>query len=364
MRPRFLGFALVVAALLGGCVLATPTSTPAPRSTPTPTPPPTTATPSSPVGQLPSLADIVERVEPAVVQVVAEVLVGRDFFGNPIFRPATGSGVIFDPRGYILTNNHVVEGSRSISVTLADGRTLDATLVGRDDLTDLAVLELSDGELPTAPLGDSTILRVGDWVIAIGHALALGGEPTVTLGVVSAKGRSIPVDGGITLNNLIQTDATINPGNSGGPLLNLAGEVIGINTAKISGGNFEGIGFAVATEIAIPVSQQILAHGRVPWPWFGIILEDVTVDLAMEMGLEVNRGILIRQVVQGSPAWRAGLQVGDVMLALDGQEVARFSDLQRLLLREYQPGDEAVVTVNRAGREQDFTIVFAERPTG
>ncbi|MFH1485085.1 MAG: trypsin-like peptidase domain-containing protein, partial [Chloroflexota bacterium] len=210
--------------------VAAPTPTPAPFNTPTMIPP---AKAAPAIASLPSITDAVDTIRPAVVFITVRTL-SLDFFLQPVPQQGAGTGVIFDAKGYILTNNHVVENARQIKVSLPDGRAFDAELVGRDPPTDLAILKIAADALPLARFGDSQKLRIGDWVVAIGNALALEGGPTVTVGVVSAMGRSIDGNTG-TLHDLIQTDAAINPGNSGGPLVNLKGEVVGINTAIIQG---------------------------------------------------------------------------------------------------------------------------------
>ena len=221
----------------------------------------TSLAPTDPVGAylsisaLPSIADLVEQVMPAVVSVEVETIV-RGFFGSRRVR-GSGSGVIFSEDGYIITNNHVVANAISIQVTLADGRDMKAELIGTHGDSDLAVIRVEAQGLFAAPLEDDAELRVGDWVVAIGNALGLPGGHTVTLGVVSALGRSLPT-GEVTLTDLIQTDAVINPGNSGGPLINLEGHVVGINTAILRGDSVDGIGFAVGMGTAIPVIQQLI----------------------------------------------------------------------------------------------------------
>ena len=210
---------------------------------------------SLPIVALPSIADLVEQVKPSVVSIDVESRV-MTFFGTRI-STGSGSGVIFREDGYILTNNHVIEDAYRVAVTLSDGRTLGARLIGTDPSNDLAVIKVDAEDLMAAPLADNSGLRVGDWVVAIGNALDLSGEHSVTLGVVSALGRSLSGQGG-GLADLIQTDAVINPGNSGGPLIDLKGEVVGINTAVLRGSSVDGIGFAVSTDTVIPVINRLL----------------------------------------------------------------------------------------------------------
>ena len=308
---------------------------------------------------------MVERVRPAVVSVVARVLV-RDFFGRVGERPQNGSGVIYDPRGFILTNNHVVEGAKSVTVTLNDGRQFEAEIVGADALTDLAVLKIGDEEFPTVPLGDASAVRVGNWVIAIGNALALPGGPTVTVGVISALDRVFQVRPDLQLYGLIQTDASINPGNSGGPLLNLDGEVVGINTAvardDLSGRDVEGIGFAVGMDTAIPVVKQLMEKGSVEWAYLGVLLQNLDPQLAAEVGLPIRGGVMISQIVRGSPVWEAGARAGDVILTFGGEKVSTVQELIFRLRFSHTAGERVEVRIFRDGREVTLQVTLGERP--
>lgn len=351
---------------------ATPDST-APTSansllTPAPTPAPT-APPRSLAFQLPNVADTVERVRPAVVSVVAE-FVGRDFYGNLQSSFSSGTGVIFDSSGLVLTNSHVIKGASAVTITLDDGTQLEAQIKGADRLSDLAVLQLPEGEYPFVPLGTDVPLRVGDWVIAIGNALALPGDLTVTVGVVSALGRSLDVSQDVTLYDLIQTDAVINPGNSGGPLLTVDGELVGINTAVLRQGGtggrtpVEGIGFAINMETTELVSQQLNDPRlrRVRWAWMGAILGDLIPQVAAEVGLPVREGVVIQDVLTGGPAGRAGIQRGDIILSLDDHKVTTVRELTRLLRQEFQADQEVSVELFRGGSTLTLQMVLGERP--
>ena len=347
--------------------------------TPTPVPPTPTAEATAPVtlspvaidqptSALPTVADVVAEVEPAVVSILVEST-AVDFFGRSRRSSGSGSGVIFREDGYILTNNHVVQDADSITVVFSDGREREGEIVGTDLRTDLAVVRVDERGLPTAPLADPSKLRVGDWVIAIGNALGLRGSPTVTLGIVSALQRSIPRgSGNVTLFDLIQTDAAINPGNSGGPLVNLLGEVVGINTAVLrgtdntTGTEAQGIGFAVSMETAIPVADELVDNGRVVWPWLGVSVADVNPAVASEMGLTSRSGVVINSIEAGAPAQQAGLEPEDVIVALGGQPVTNLRDLQRILRIDYEPGDELTVTAVRDGRERGFQVTLGESP--
>ena len=341
-----------------------------------PTAPAATATPlSASTGQstpavaatgLPDIVAVAAKVRPAVVFIAVESTVSRAF-GQPRLVQGAGTGVIFDARGYIITNNHVVENARSIKVGLTDSRTFDATLVGRDPRTDLAVIKIEGDNFPTAKLGDSEKLRVGDWVVAIGNALALPGGPTVTAGVVSALGRIVDVGGDSALYDMIQTDAAINPGNSGGPLVNIAGEVVGINTLVAGeaepGLQAQGIGFAVSTYTVIPIVEQLMTSGLVIWPHLGISILDVTPAVVSQFNLTTKEGVYVGQVTVGGPAAKGDMKDGDVIIKFDGTKVASARELQRLT-RQKKVGDKVAVVVVRDGKEITLTITLEEQPRG
>ena len=339
------------------------------RSTPTLESKPDPTSPSSAVGpaamlQLPDIAAVVEMTRPAVVSVVGDVP-GRDYFGRVVPNSQSGSGVIFDPKGYILTNNHIVENTDTITVTLDDGRQFEAEALGTDRLTDLAVLKINGAEFPSVPLADPAKVRVGEWVIAIGNALALNGGPTVTVGVVSGLDREFSVSADSQLYGLVQTDASINPGNSGGPLLNLRGEVVGINTAVARvdriGRGIEGIGFAVGMDTATPVARQLIENGEVRWAWLGVLISELDSEMAAQVGVEVREGVFIADVVEGGPAMKAGLRAGDVLVSLEGHKVATTRDLIELLRYEHGVGDEIELGVTRDGKEITLKATLGER---
>ena len=383
MRPRpvgvrapakaalFLAGLLVAMVALAACTGTDPTPTATVTPTPTTTQPPTpTVTPDVPVSGLPDIASVVEQVAPSVVSVVTTIR-QRDMFGRVRDATSSGSGVIFDERGYILTNNHVVEGGTEVAVVFADdpSRVWPVEVVGTDSLTDLAVLLLDPAQVPyelvITPLRDAEELRVGEWVIAIGNPLGPAFAGTVTVGVVSGTGRFLDLGGEEGLHDLIQTDAVINPGNSGGPLLNLQGEVIGINTAvirgRLAGGQeAEGIGFAVSTSTAIPVAEQLIANGEVIWPGLGIRVQDVTLSMAIEEGLASNRGVLVVSTAPGGPADVARVQDLDIIVALDDTPVEDVTGLQRLFRTQYSIGDAVDVEVLRNG-ERLTIVVTLER---
>jgi len=292
----------------------------------------------------------------------------RDFFGPEFFerffrdRPprenvrAAGSGVILDPRGYILTNNHVVENAAEIQVRLSDQRKFPARLVGRDPKTDLAVLKIDASRpLPVAELGDSDRLRIGQWAIAIGNPFGL--DRTVTLGIISATGRRRL--GVSQFENFIQTDASINPGNSGGPLLNLDGKVIGINSAIVSTG--QGIGFSIPINMAKEVMGQLIEKGRVVRGWLGIVIQDLSDELAPGFGVAPRSGVLVSDVMKDSPAETAGVRAGDIIVEFGGQPIRELPELQRRVAA-VPPGQAVPLTVLRDKKPTRLTVKIGEMP--
>ena len=271
---------------------------------------------------------------------------------------AAGSGVVVDPRGYILTNNHVVENATEIEVRLSDGRRFKAALVGRDGRTDLAVLKIENpaGPLPVADLGDSDRLRVGQWAIAIGNPFGL--DRTVTVGIISATGRTHV--GVAAYEAFIQTDASINPGNSGGPLLNLDGRVVGINTAIVSSG--QGIGFAIPINLARDIMTQLIARGKVVRGWLGVAIQDLSPELAAGFGVKEDAGVLVADVMKDGPAAAAGLQPGDVIVEFGGAAIKDVPDLQKRVAA-VEPGRVAPVTVMREKRTVTLSVKIGEQPS-
>jgi len=270
-------------------------------------------------------------------------------------RPSLGSGFIINSTGYIVTNNHVVEGASEIKVTLASKEEFDAKLVGRDPKTDLALIKVtSDKPLPTVPFGNSEGLEVGEWVLAIGNPFGLG--HTVTSGIVSAKGRII---GAGPYDDFIQTDASINPGNSGGPLFNMRGQVIGINTAIISGG--QGIGFAIPINLAKEVFLQLHEKGNVTRGWLGVAIQGISPDLLKALSLEDTHGALVADVMSDGPAAKAGFQRGDVIVGLNGQKVQDSTELPRMVAA-MAPGTKATVEVMRSGKKMSIPVTLGTLP--
>jgi Do/DeqQ family serine protease len=323
---------------------------------------------------LPSLAPMLEKTIPAVVNIATQgrVRAQNPLMEDPFFRrffnmpdapqerrtTSAGSGVIVDAkRGYVLTNAHVVRNAEQIEITLIDGRTLEAELVGTDSEVDLAVLKVPAEDLVQMEIADSSTLRVGDFVVAIGNPFSLG--HTVTSGIVSALGRTgLRMDG---YENYIQTDASINPGNSGGALVNLRGQLVGINTAIIApaGGNV-GIGFAIPTEMVSIIMAQLIEHGEVRRGALGVNIQDLTAELAEAFGVSKDqRGVVITQVVEDSTAQDAGLRAGDVVVAVDGRPVRRVADLRNKVGMS-PVGDRIALTVVRDGKKREITAVIRE----
>ncbi|MFZ0929427.1 MAG: DegQ family serine endoprotease [Syntrophobacteraceae bacterium] len=285
----------------------------------------------------------------------------RDFFNQPWSQQlpqdrtvqGAGSGVIISKDGYILTNNHVVEGAKELTVTLADKDEFKAQVVGRDPKTDIAIIKIDAGEnLPAANIGDSDQIKVGDWVLAIGNPFGLG--DTVTSGIVSAKGRVI---GAGPYDDFIQTDASINPGNSGGPLFNMKGEVIGINTAIIPEG--QGIGFAIPVNTAKSLIPQLEANGEVTRGYLGVNIQSIDPDLAKALKLEQSKGALVAEVVPGGPADKAGIKAGDVIVSFDGKSVHDSHDLPAMVAAA-TIGRQVPITLVRNGKEIKIDAVVAK----
>ncbi len=290
----------------------------------------------------------------------------RRFFGDQFGAPGgpralprrgLGSGFIIDQKGLVLTNNHVVENADKITVKLADEREFSAKIVGRDPRTDIAVIQISDGKgsFAVAPLGDSDSLQVGEWVVAMGSPFGL--DNTLTAGVVSAKGRHI---GAGPYDNFIQTDASINPGNSGGPLVNLRGEVVGINTAIFSraGGNL-GIGFAIPINLAKEILPELIDKGKVTRGWLGVSIQNVTPEIADSLGLEKSRGALVANVFDGSPAAEAGIKTGDVIVEYNGNKIEESNQLPILVART-EVGQTVKAMVVRDKKQIPITVRIAE----
>ena len=338
--------------------------------------------------QLPDFTPLVESASPAVVNISTKQKVPARGAGAhmpdleglpPIFREffehsipgmprgpdrgqqreaqSLGSGFIFSEDGYILTNNHVVADADEIIVRLPDRSELEAKLVGADPRTDVAVLKVEGKDLPTVQLGDSSKLKVGEWVLAIGSPF--GFDHTVTAGIVSATGRSLPNESYVPF---IQTDVAINPGNSGGPLFNLEGEVIGINSQIFTrSGGFMGLSFAIPIDVAMDVANQLRTDGKVSRGWLGVVIQEVNKDLAESFGLERPAGALVAQVMDGGPAAKGGLRVGDVILSLNDESIVMSADLPHLV-GAIKPGSKARLGIVRGGERETLNIVIGALP--
>jgi serine protease Do len=289
--------------------------------------------------------ELVAEVAPAVVSIVVET-VSYNWFWQAVPQTGAGSGIIISSDGYIVTNNHVVEDANKVTVTLSDGRAFDSTVVGADAQTDLAVVKIDASDLAYLHFLSDSLEQLGvlDPVVAVGNALALPGGPTWTTGVVSNLGRSIQENTGVVLSDIIQTDAAINSGNSGGPLLNTAGQVIGINVAIAS--NAENIGFAISTDTAIPVVQSLINEGKVVRPWLGVSVTTVTPTIQQYYDLAVSAGVLIVSVSSGSPADEAGLRAGDVITKMDQEDIGTATELTSAI-SSHEIGDQVEIVYYR-----------------
>jgi S1-C subfamily serine protease len=305
----------------------------------------------------------VEKVRPSVVYISVEYL-QQSFFGN-VLSTKTGSGVVLSPDGYILTNNHVVEDFRGIEVVLPDDAiTHEAELIGADPLSDLAVIKIASEDLPAVEFADTSTLRVGDWVVALGNALGLEGGPSVTIGIVSNLERAFPMgeigQSEAAYYDVIQTDADINQGNSGGPLVNLEGKVVGINTFVIASG-VETAGFAVNASTARKVYEELTEHGRVIRPYMGLQLRTVTPALASQFELPKKSGVVVSFVAEDTPASEAGFEVKDVIVAFEDQPVREAYEITKMLW-QYEVGDSVKMTVWRGNDEREVWMTLGERP--
>lgn len=314
---------------------------------------------SEPAIPLPDFRPVVAGVIPSVVSVTTETVVSG-FFGRQSTEYVAGSGILIDDKGYIVTNNHVVENAQSIYVELADGRIFPANIVGADPVSDLGVIKIDAANLTHVYWGDSSLLSVADWVLAIGNALGEG--ITATEGIVSRLNVSVDIGGGNILYGLIQTTAPVNPGNSGGPLVNMSGEVIGITSVKIVASSVEGIGYAISSDEAKPIIENLIRYGHVTYPWLGVSISTVTPLLATAMNLSVDRGALIVEIVAGNPADTAGLREDDIIIRFGGQEVSDIADLIRAI-RASEIGEEVEIVFVRGEDIKTTSARLVEYPT-
>ena len=328
-----------------------------------------------------SFADIAENVNESVVTITTTNKVTMDEDVQNFYRywgrslpeefesKSLGSGVIVDEdNAYIVTNHHVIFDERNdkpvdqIMVELMDKRVFEATVVGLDQGTDLAVLQIEADNIKAVPIGDSELVRVGEWVLAIGSPFSANLSHTVTAGIISAMGRNNVMRGSDTYQNFIQTDAAINPGNSGGALLNMSGELIGINAAIASGSGRSnaGIGFAIPSSIVTKVMNDLISKGYVVRSFLGIYMQDINEDLYETMGLESRKGTIVSDIVEGSPAEKSGLESGDVIVAFEGKEITNGAALKNLV-SSASPGQKITLTISREGKVQDINVVLEER---
>jgi serine protease Do len=308
-----------------------------------------------------STQELVAEVAPAVVSIVTET-VSYNWFWQAVPQTGAGSGIIISSDGYIVTNNHVVEGAQKVTVTLSDGSAFEATIVGTDAQTDLAVVKINASNLSYLHFLSNSLeqLSVLDSVVAVGNALALPGGPTWTSGVISNLGRSIEENTGVVLNDIIQTDTAINAGNSGGPLLDTAGQVVGINVAIAS--NAENIGFAISTDTAIPVVQSLITEGKVVRPWLGVEVTTVTSTIQQYYNLSVNAGALITSITNNSPANKAGLRAGDVITKMDDEDISTAAELISAI-KSHQIGDQVEIVYYHGNVQQVANATLEESPS-
>jgi len=343
---------------------------------------PSSSSPSSPSS---SFANVFKRVENSVVQITSTrsdpnqvtIINGVPATGRST---ALGSGFVYDNQGHIITNHHVIDGATTADVTFTDGNTYSAKVIGKDPDADIAVLQITDNfseeKVIPLPIANSSNIRTAEPVVAIGNPFGLSG--TITTGIVSAQGRLLPnPDTGFSIPNGIQTDAAINPGNSGGPLLNMQGQVVGMNTAILSGtGGFSGLGFAIPSNIIIRIVPTLIQKGSYDHPWLGISGGSMTADVAQSAGLPVNyKGVVVSSIQSGSPADKAGLKgttrdiigpnthIGDIITAIDGRTVKRIDDIINYIEMHKSVGSNVKLTINRNGQTKDLNAVLQARPS-
>jgi len=364
---RLILIGVLVGLVASGCVRVstTPgeplsTSATAPTTTTLATSPPSTQPPPPQIQGvvLPDVSDLVQQVEGGVVTVTQKRLTIDLFLGRQLSETGTGTGIVIDDQGHILTNFHVVAGADQLTVVGRDAKTRSATVIGAFPENDIAVLRVDETSgLDPLPLGSADAMLVGDPVVAIGNALGLdSSEPTVTTGILSAKNRTINTNTGTTLTGLLQTDAAINPGNSGGPLLNEAGQVIGINTA-IAGGA-QNIGFAIPIDTVLPLVDQVLAG--VGTPYIGISMVENSTDYQQRFGLSTDKGVIVTDVLPAGPADQAGLRPGDILIEVNGEDVAS-ADALADLVKSSTPGDTLTFTVVRGNQQGSVDVTVGER---
>jgi serine protease Do len=366
MKMKLIGLSVMLILILlmaNGCVYVKLNNTP----TPVPTITPSAINPSwtpvivpsgSEVAKYPDFIPVIEMVRPSVVAIDV-MITSFDVLGGKIPQEGAGSGWIIDESGLVVTNNHIVEGADSINVTLENGDSYQATTVRSDPVADIAVVKINAPGLKAVKIGDAKNLKIGQWVLAMGNSLGQG--ISATKGIVSNLGVTIQVSSAEALYNLIQTDAAINPGNSGGPLFNLAGEVVGITSVKVSEVGIEGTGYAISIDEALPIISDLVQVGYYSRPWIGVSLYTVDPIVKMRYSLAVDTGALITRVAKDSPADKIGIVAGDVITAVNGKTVANVNELNKLL-HSYQIGQSVTLTYYHGIAPNTVTITLAPSP--
>ena len=362
MKAKYILASLVILVFLfvgASCASYSATSSPTPTVSPTSS----QSSPQSPVdssnpSSMPDFVSIIAKVRPSVVAITTTVT-GVSFRGRQFSQEGAGSGWVIDKDGLIVTNNHVVEGASSFTVTLDDGRTFSAESIHTDSIADLAVIKINAKDLPALPIGDSSKMQVGQWVVAIGNSLGLG--TSAAKGIVSAVGVSLSTSPGETLYDLIQTDAAINPGNSGGPLVNLLGEIVGINSVKVAQVGVEGMGYAISIKEAKPVIDQLIKNGYVIRPYLGAELYTVDQFVIFRYRLPLDKGVFVTEVASGSPADKAGIKPGDVITAVGDKAVSSAGELVRIL-QSHEVGQQIRVTFYHGSVKNTVTATLTQTP--
>jgi serine protease Do len=366
MKFKLLGLNILLILLLvgmNGCIYFKLDSTPTPVPTVTPTAinadwTPRAVTSGTQISKIPDFIPLIELVRPSVVAIDVTIN-SLDVLGGVIPQEGAGSGWIIDGSGLIVTNNHIVQGANSITITLEDGRSFQASIVRTDPVADIAVVKISASNLTPVKIGDSKELKVGQWVLAMGNSLGQG--ISATKGIVSNLGVTIQVSASEALYNLIQTDAAINPGNSGGPLFNLAGEVVGITSVKVSEVGVEGTGYAISMDEALPIITELVKIGYYSRPWIGVSLYTVDAIVKLRYNLAVDTGTLVTRVAAGSPAEKVGIVSGDVITNLNGKAVSDVNELNKIL-HSFQIGQIVTVTYYHGIAPNTVTITLAASP--
>ena len=361
MKKKIIGALVVSALLMGGCTteeVETKTAvTQHTEAAPAKPNQPESNVKISDARNTPAVR-VARTVGPAVVGITNKAL-ARDFFDRTFETEGVGSGVIFKSDGYIITNNHVIAGAKEIIVSLSDGNTINGTLIGTDEMTDIAVVKVEAKDLPTAPLGDSDEVVVGEPAIAIGNPMGLEFQGSVTVGVISALNRTLDLNDKRV--KLLQTDAAISPGNSGGALVNADGEVIGINSAKLATTGVEGMGFAIPINTVKTIVNELMEKGYVARPYLGVTIFDKPTAARYGYQLSIEKGVYVFQVAIDSPAGRAGFQRGDILLSIEGKEVNSVTDV-RNEVASHKVGDKVKVLYDREGRQETVEVTLEEMP--